>query len=138
MSDPGSRRRLWCDWIAVTLAALLTVSLWKRSPPDATLRTQLLMLLLAPLVEEALAREVLQRRLWRIGRLAWGWGRYLSLPNLLVAAMFAAAHLPGSPVSLVPGYFLASLALGYFWEAHRSLLAPVALHAYFNALFLFL
>ena len=39
---------------------------------------------------------------------------------------------------LVPGYFVVSLVFGYFLERYKGILVPVALHAWYNLVLLFL
>ncbi len=62
----------------------------------------------------------------------------LSRANWLTSSLFAAAHVWQHPVVLVPGYFVVSLALGYFRERYNGILVPVLLHAWYNLALLFL
>jgi membrane protease YdiL (CAAX protease family) len=62
----------------------------------------------------------------------------LSRANWLTSALFAAAHVWQHPWALVPGYFAVSLVLGYFRERYKGIAVPVALHAWYNLVLLFL
>jgi membrane protease YdiL (CAAX protease family) len=62
----------------------------------------------------------------------------LSRANWLTSSLFAAAHIWQHPLALVPGYLAVSLVLGYFRERYNGIRVPVALHAYFNLVPLFL
>ena len=90
----------------------------------SSLRTGLLFLVLAPVLEEYVFRAQLQQWLadqWQRPRWAW----------LVATALFAMAHAPwmGWPALwlIVPG-----LALGWVWLTYRSLLLNVIVHASFN------
>lgn len=62
----------------------------------------------------------------------------LSRANWLTSSLFAAAHIWQHPLLLVPGYLAVSLVLGYFRERYDGIRVPVALHAYYNLMLLFL
>lgn len=136
--EAGAARRLRWEWALALLGSALLARLWPHAPPPPSLSAWALLLVAAPVAEELLARDLVQRRLERLPRLA-RWRRLgVSGPNLVVAALFAAAHAPVHPGAWLPGHFAASLALGHFWERHRDVRAPIALHAWFNAVFLWL
>ena len=88
-------------------------------------------------VEEVIFRGgiqawLLRKRVFRIGLLG------LSRANWLTSSLFAAAHIWQHPLALVPGYLAVSLVLGYFRERYNGILVPVALHAWYNLVLLFL
>lgn len=62
----------------------------------------------------------------------------LSRANWLTSSLFAAAHIWQHPLVLVPGYFAVSLVLGYFRERYNGIRVPVALHAYYNLVLLYI
>lgn len=61
-----------------------------------------------------------------------------SRANWLTSLLFAAAHVWQHPLLLLPGYLAVSLVLGYFRERYNGILVPVALHAWYNLVLLFL
>jgi membrane protease YdiL (CAAX protease family) len=62
----------------------------------------------------------------------------LSQANWLTSSLFAAVHIWQHPLVLVPGYFFVSLVLGYFRDRYKGIPVPVALHAWYNLVLLFL
>lgn len=62
----------------------------------------------------------------------------LSRANWATSSLFALAHVWLHPVWLAPGYFAVSLVLGHFRERYHGILVPVALHAWYNLVLLFL
>jgi len=62
----------------------------------------------------------------------------LSRANWLTSLLFAVAHVWQHAAVLVPGYFVVSLVFGYFRERYKGILVPVALHAWYNLVLLFL
>lgn len=89
------------------------------------------------IVEEVIFRGgvqgwLLRKELFKPGVLG------LSRANWLTSSIFAAAHIWQHPLNLVPGYLAVSLVLGYFRERYHGILVPIALHAWYNLLLLFL
>ncbi len=86
--------------------------------------------LLAPLAEELFYRGLVQS--WvrqRLGGRPW--------PAVLIAsAAFAACHY--NQPQAVPGLFLLSVGLGYFYERTGRLAGPILLHGLFNAAMMYL
>ena len=62
----------------------------------------------------------------------------LSRANWLTSSLFALAHVWQHPGVHVQGYFVVSLVFGYFFERYKGILVPVALHAWYNLVLLFL
>lgn len=62
----------------------------------------------------------------------------LSVANLLTSLLFTAAHFLSHPPLWAALVFFPSLVFGYFRDRHRSLLAPILLHVFYNAGFLWL
>ena len=88
-------------------------------------------------VEEVIFRGgiqtwLLRKNVFKIGLLG------LSRANWLTSSLFAVGHIWQHPLVLVPGYFAVSLVLGYFRERYNGIRVPVALHAYYNLVLLFL
>ena len=91
----------------------------------------LIFFLIIPIAEELLFRCLIQG--WLLQRAQYqtimaGFSR----ANWLTSFAFATAHLWHHPWWLFPGYFAASLMLGYFRERYRGIFVPTLLHAYYN------
>ena len=90
-----------------------------------------LMLLIAPVVEELAFRGLIQGLLLRPR-----WGRWragpLSVANILTTLAFAASHWPRGGALLAAGVMLPGLVFGYFRERHDGLWSPILLHAWYN------
>jgi len=79
---------------------------------------------LAPLAEEVFFRGLVQSMLRRYLRSPWA-------AILIAAAAFTAIHYPY--VHTMPTLFVLAVALGYNYERTGRLLAPILIHAIFNA-----
>jgi membrane protease YdiL (CAAX protease family) len=95
------------------------------SAPQSSSRL-LVLLLVAPLLEEAIFRAGLQEWLIRAGLRAW-----VCIGSS--ALVFAAAHLPWRDPWAATALLLPGLALGVIYQRTRSLWACVAMHAAMNA-----
>ncbi len=62
----------------------------------------------------------------------------ISLANWLTSILFALAHLWQHPYWLLPGYLGVSLLFGHFRERYQGIRIPLALHAWYNLLLLFM
>lgn len=80
---------------------------------------------LAPLAEELFFRGLLQSLFRQVLR---PWGAILA-----TSAIFAVVHI-GQPQA-IPALFALSVTLGYNYERTGRLIAPIAIHAGFNAIF---
>jgi membrane protease YdiL (CAAX protease family) len=114
-------------WLLM-IAALLLLALALAAATGQPGRV-LVLLVLAPLAEEAIFRTGLQEALLRRGAAAW-------LSNVVTAVAFAAAHVlvrgdPAAAVLVVPG-----LLIGALYARRRNLRDCVALHALMNAAWL--
>ncbi|MDO6459979.1 JDVT-CTERM system glutamic-type intramembrane protease [Granulosicoccaceae sp. 1_MG-2023] len=90
------------------------------------------LVLLQPLLEEWLFRGNLQPALK--ARFSGAGGRlFFSPENLLTSALFAALHLFYHPPLWALLVFFPSLVFGWAMARYRHLLAPFALHAFYNA-----
>lgn len=91
------------------------------------------LLLLAPVLEETVFRRGVHAwalRRWGLGaQRGWAWP---SRVNLLVALLFAAAHLLRLPPLLALAVVLPALAIGKVYEMTGRLWPCVAAHAAFN------
>ncbi len=92
----------------------------------AAIGTIVMVIVLVPWLEEAIYRGMLQGGLGRLGL-----GRGLAL--LLASAIFALKHLGIAEPHAVLGLFVLGLGLGLVMERTGRLLAPVVMHAGFNA-----
>jgi membrane protease YdiL (CAAX protease family) len=108
-----------------------------RVAPAASLQAMLLMVLVAPVLEELAFRGALldlaQSLLRRFGVEDAG---LVTRANLITSVLFAACHLPYQSVALSIGVLLPSLLLGRVRELTGSVLPCIMLHAWFNAWFL--
>jgi len=92
----------------------------------AAIATIVMVVVLVPWLEEAIYRGMLQG-----GLVAAGLGRWPAL--LLASAIFAVKHLGIAEPHAVAGLFVLGLGLGLAMERTGRVLAPVAMHAAFNA-----
>lgn len=90
----------------------------------------LLSLVLYPLLEELIFR-------W--GLLGWlddrGVLKSKLITNVIVSALFSAAHLAFSGLVHALLVFFPSMALGFIWQRHRSLGLCIAMHSLLNLFF---
>ncbi len=82
---------------------------------------------LASVIEETVFRGMMQTALVQSGLV----GRWPAI--LIVSALFAFVHSVVAPHAL-PALFVLAVGLGWLYERSRSLWAPIALHAVFNAI----
>ena len=98
--------------------------------------TALLVVVLAPLLEEIVFRAGVQDALAARSSARLG---PLTRANALTAAAFALFHLARHPVGWAAATCVPALVFGYFYERHgRTLAAPIGLHAGYNAVWLVL
>ena len=81
--------------------------------------------LLAPLSEEVFFRGILQSTLRRVTVSPW-------LAITITSVLFGLVHVWAQPAA-VPSLVILSMVLGYNYERTGRLLAPILLHAFFNA-----
>jgi hypothetical protein len=121
-SQPNTRRQALVA--SLMLACAITVALHTASPARAVM-----LLAIAPWLEEAVFRAGLQERLLRSGQQPW-------LCIALTALAFAMTHILArqqwSAIILV----LPALALGAIYQRTRSVTACAAAHAAMNVLWL--
>ena len=110
--------------VAVTLAGA-----WAMAPTDA-----LWLVLVAPVLEETVFRAGLQEELLRNARLRAAAGAFSA--NVFAALAFAAAHLALQPGLLAGLTVLPALFIGAVYQRQRRLAPCIALHAFFNAVWL--
>lgn len=137
-ASPNSPRAAWT--FAALLAALAPPLAWFAQGALGVglawggWEQALIVLVLAPLVEEWVFRSLLQASI--APRLARRWpsgaARAAHGANLLASLLFVAAHWPGRGVWALWWAF-PSLALGETWRRGERLLPCVLLHAWFNA-----
>lgn len=91
--------------------------------------TTICIVTIVPLTEEFLFRALLQS--WLKGRFNSAWVAIVLSSSIF--ALFHYSKLHGiTNIELLSSLFLLSCMLGYLYERQRSLLAPVALHGFFN------
>lgn len=89
----------------------------------------IVVVMVVPCIEELLFRGFLQTYL----RKKWGSWVALLLSSLIFAFVHFAASQGRGNIELIPALFILSLFLGFLYEKRGSLLAPIGLHATFNA-----
>jgi membrane protease YdiL (CAAX protease family) len=127
MHPPASGVVSVATWLAAgLLVAMCLPALWH----DA-----LLLIVVAPLLEEIVFRGGIQEPLLR--RLSPSHGAEPWVVNVVTAIAFAAAHILThlSFVSVLT--VLPALVIGWLYQRTRRLAPCVALHAFFNAVWLF-
>jgi membrane protease YdiL (CAAX protease family) len=110
------------SWLVFACAAI--VALQTASPARAVM-----LLAVAPWLEEAVFRAGLQERLLRSGRQPW---RCIAL----TALAFAAAHMLVRQQWSAITFMLPAIALGAIYQRTRSVTACAAVHAAMNGLWL--
>ena len=88
-----------------------------------------MVVLLVPLIEEVMYRGIIQESLRRLGVHAW-------MAIICTSGLFALMHLPALPPNAhhaLAALFVLSLFFGWLYERTGRLIAPVTLHAAFNA-----
>jgi len=88
-----------------------------------------------PIIEEIIFRGYLQSFL--ATRFTSRYGP-LTQANVLTSLLFAGMHLLGQPPVWALLVFFPSLVFGYFKDRHNNLLAPILLHGFYNAGFIWL
>ena len=104
--------------------------------PLASPVTYLLPVVLYPVLEEIVFRGLIQELVHDyISPRFFG---PISVANLLTSVLFAGLHLLSQPLLWGMLVFFPSLVFGFFKDRHRSLYAPIMLHVFYNAGFLWL
>jgi len=104
--------------------------------PLAAPATYLMPVLFYPVLEEIVFRGLVQELVHDyISNRVLG---PLSVANLLTSALFAGLHLLSHPPLWAALVIFPSLVFGFFKDRHQSLLAPILLHIFYNAGFLWL
>jgi membrane protease YdiL (CAAX protease family) len=119
-----SARRATTGLVAITLAGA-----WAMAPTDT-----LWLVLVAPVLEEIVFRAGLQEELLRNARLRAAAGAFSA--NVFTAMAFAAVHLALQPGFLAGLTVLPALLIGALYQRQRRLAPCIALHAFFNAVWL--
>lgn len=121
-------RHLIAAWIVLSLASaagagwLCTVLL-----PSASL----VLLVLAPMLEETVFRGGLQE--WLLRRLG---DACATMANLLTAVLFAGAHVAVRPALLSVLTVLPALVIGLIYQRSRRIFPCIAAHVVFNGIWL--
>ena len=125
-----ARRQLLAPVTLIGLLAVVVACWWIAAPPpDARLMRIATLLLLAPLIEEALFRAGVQETLIHAGQTP-------RVCIVITALLFALAHLLASPGWLAAGTVLPGLVLGLVYQRTRSVAHCALLHAAMNAVWL--
>jgi uncharacterized protein len=119
---------------AVLAGGVALVGLWRiafGAGEAPGLATMLLLILVYPLLEEAVFRGIIQPALheWTRGAGLAG----LSLANIITSVLFAAVHMPAHGILHAALVFGPSLVFGLFRERHGTVASPAVLHVTWNA-----
>ena len=114
---------------AAGLGAITLAGAWAMAPTDA-----LWLVFVAPVLEETVFRAGLQEELLRNARLRVAGSEFPA--NALTALTFATMHLALQPGVLAGLTVLPALLIGMVYQRQRRLAPCIALHAFFNALWL--
>ncbi len=132
-----SHDRLW--WLALAAGPAFWLFLASSGTAIGELRWPLVqplsylrLAVVIPVLEELVFRGALQG--WLLQQ-AWGVRQRVGLSNanLVTSLVFTAAHIVSHPPLWALSVLLPSLVFGYFRERHAGLLAPILLHASYNA-----
>jgi len=96
----------------------------------------LLPVLIYPVAEEIVFRGLIQELLHEY--LGAGWLGPLSVANLLTSCLFTGLHFLYHPPLWAALVFFPSLVFGFFKERTAALIAPIILHVFYNAGFIWL
>jgi membrane protease YdiL (CAAX protease family) len=96
----------------------------------------LLPVVIYPIIEEIVFRGLVQEVLHEY--LGSNWPGPLSVANLLTSCLFTGLHFIYHPPLWAALVFFPSLVFGYFKERTATLTAPIILHAFYNAGFIWL
>lgn len=90
----------------------------------------LILVILYPLLEETIFRGIIQPA---ISIRIVGKTFLFSHANILTSVIFSLAHLVSHETVWAMAVFIPSLAFGLLKDRYKTLLAPIALHCYYNA-----
>lgn len=97
------------------------------SPVDSWfVLTVAMIVVAAPICEEVMYRGLVQNMIKRLGLSRW-WS------ITAASVVFAAAHISAAPLHALLALFILSLGMGWAYEKTGRLLAPILMHAMFNA-----
>jgi membrane protease YdiL (CAAX protease family) len=120
-------------WLVLYLLAPVPVA-WNKPLLDPVWFLKLV--LVYPVLEEIVFRGLLQELVRDL--LTKAMFGPLTVANLLTSVLFAGAHFFYHPPLAAALVFFPSLVFGFFKERTGSLVAPVLLHAFYNAGYLWL
>lgn len=136
-------KRIWRDWqflaaLVVPLFGMIAVRVvtgWRAplpvGPPPRLLLQLLGLVLIWPIMEETIFRGALQPY---FSEQSWGQWRLarVTVANLFVSLLFAAAHLFSHSPYWSAAVFFPSLVFGYFRDRYNALLPAMVLHVSYN------
>lgn len=129
--DPAIRPRLFPGAAAISLAfAAFVVAAWMSSTLSLHAVQWIKWLLVAPVIEEAFFRGVVQAGLRERSDL---WGRPW-IAVTVTAVCFGVAHLEAASIVHSALVIAPALAIGWAYERFRSILLCVGLHSVCNAI----
>lgn len=142
----AANNKLWLDhlfWLALAAGPACWLVLYLLLQPGLQLNwplaapaIYLLPVLVYPVLEEIVFRGLIQELVHDyLSTRVFG---PLSVANLLTSALFASLHLLSHPPLWAALVFFPSLVFGFFKDRHQSLFAPIVLHMFYNAGFLWL
>lgn len=135
-------------WLIIIgqVVAIVALLLWQQEPvhedqvavkffkmtlthPFLLITTMILLVVVVPVMEELLFRGFLQTWL----KQKWGRTKAIVLTSLTFSAFHFSATQGLNNIELLISLFVLSCFLGFLYERQESLLAPITLHATFNA-----
>ena len=127
-------------WFGAALGAALcfwggVAAIYQVTPELVAVQQQLgrflLLILLIPVVEEAVFRGLVQEYLQRLFRQRSF--LFFSYANILTSCLFVVLHIFYHPFILALAVFIPSLIYGFFRDKYHSLMPPAFLHVYYNS-----
>ena len=95
----------------------------------------LMLLILFPVTEELFFRGIIQPIIYKKFSKTW---RSISVANVLTSLLFSVTHLFNHNPIWALSTFFPSLVFGWSKDRYNTLLAPLMLHCYYNAVWFYL
>jgi membrane protease YdiL (CAAX protease family) len=122
--------KLWLFLALAPLPFLILVTGTDLDLHQLLFREVLILVILYPLLEETIFRGIIQPA---ISTRIVGKTFLFSHANILTSIIFSLAHLFSHETIWAMAVFIPSVAFGLLKDRYKTLLAPIALHCYYNA-----